>query len=233
MVMTKIFVLWGGYIKEVAPTCDVKRFAIDSRINDNDIVFLLTFDDIEFRKIAATLTEKYQCSLLQIIPPSCFFTKLLAEKKGVILDFDLSDTQLPFLATIDIVDTCNLSCRTCFQGAFSHSSGKMSIDLFRRILDKLQLMNVKWVELYNFTEPFLHPDIYEFMREVKSRGMTLGISTNLSLKNIPHLKECVDLLRDGDWFVVTISGIDADIYNINHAGGNISTVLQNLNIISP
>ena len=40
------------------------------------------------------------------------------------------------------------------------------------------------------------------------------------------------MLTPGDWFVVTISGINEDIYNINHKGGNINNVLQNLKIIS-
>ena len=92
-------------------------------------------------------------------------------------------------------------------------------------------MGIKQVELYNYTEPFLHPDLYEFAKEVKKRNLTLGISTNLSLKHIPKLRECVDLLTPGDWFVVTISGINEDIYNINHKGGNINNVLQNLKII--
>lgn len=195
-------------------------------------MFILTLDENEFIKIAQWAIDKYQCSFLQLIPPSCFFTKILAEVTGTVLNVNLKEAQLPILATIDIVDNCNLSCMTCSREAFANSSGRMDIALFRRILDKLELMGIKQVELYNYTEPFLHPDLYEFAKEVKKRNLTLGISTNLSLKHIPKLRECVDLLTPGDWFVVTISGINEDIYNINHKGGNINNVLQNLKIIS-
>lgn len=224
--------LMRNHIKALSAECEVEELFEDSKVEDSDIVFILTLNGREFYSIAQKLAKKHSCSLLQIIPPSCFFTKLLAEKRGVVLDFDLSDAQLPFLAGIDIVDTCNLSCKTCTREAFSYSSGRMEFSLFKRILDKLQLMNIKQIELYNFTEPFLHPDIYDFMKEVKVRGLTLGVSTNLSLKNIPNLKECVDLLMPGDWFVVTISGIEKDVYGINHAGGNIDNVLHNLSVIS-
>lgn len=223
------------YIEVVCENCSIVEIPINvnpSGIGKNDIVFVCTLDVKEFIRLAKFLVDEYSCSLYQIIPPSCFFVKALAEYKGVVLDFDLGQSQLPFLATIDIVDTCNLSCRTCMRDAFSHSSGKMDFDLFVRILDKLQLMNIKQVELYNYTEPFLHPDIYDFMKEVKRRNLTLGISTNLSLKTIPNLEKCVDLLQPGDWFVVTVSGIPKNVYDINHAGGNIDNVINNLKIIS-
>lgn len=236
--------LWGGqkdvhimkrYLQRGCENCNIVETLINANpvgICKKDIVFICTLDVQEFIRRAKFLVDEYGCSLYQIIPPSCFFVKALAEYKGVVLDFDLGQSQLPFLATIDIVDTCNLSCRTCMQEAFSHSSGKMDFDLFLRILDKLQLMNIKQVELYNYTEPFLHPDVYDFMKEVKRRNLTLGISTNLSLKTIPNLEKCVDLLQPGDWFVVTISGITKNVYDINHAGGNIDHVINNLKIIS-
>lgn len=83
-----------------------------------------------------------------------FFTKILAEVTGTVLNVNLKEAQLPILATIDIVDNCNLSCMTCSREAFANSSGRMDIALFRRILDKLELMGIKQVELYNYTEPF-------------------------------------------------------------------------------
>lgn len=223
--------IFGKYIAERV-NCDLNLLTDDVCIKSRDVVFILTLDENEFIKIAQWAIDKYQCSFLQLIPPSCFFTKILAEVTGTVLNVNLKEAQLPILATIDIVDNCNLSCMTCSREAFANSSGRMDIALFRRILDKLELMGIKQVELYNYTEPFLHPDLYEFAKEVKKRNLTLGISTNLSLKHIPKLRECVDLLTPGDWFVVTISGINEDIYNINHKGGNINNVLQNLKIIS-
>ena len=108
----------------------------------------------------------------------------------------------------------------------------MNFDLFVKILDKLQVMGISRVELYNFTEPFLHPNIYEFIAEVKRRGLAIGISSNLSLHKIPRLKECVDLLCDGDLFVITISGMRQEIYQINHRRGKIENVLENIKEIA-
>lgn len=223
--------IMGKYIAEHI-SCDLNLLTDDARVEPNDIVFILTLDDDEFTRVAQSMIDKYHCSLLQLIPPACFFTKVLAEVQGTVLDIDLKKVQLPFLANIEIVDNCNLSCLTCRRDAFMSSAGRMDIDLFRRILDKLQLMGVWKIEMYNYTEPFLHPDIYEFVKEVKKRNLILNLSTNLSLKNIPHLKDCVDLLTPDDLMIVTISGIRKDVYEINHRGGNIDNVINNLHIIA-
>lgn len=223
--------IMGKYITEHID-CDLNLLTDDAKVEPNDIVFILTLDDDEFFRVAQSMIDKYNCSSFQLIPPACFFTKILAEVQGTVLDIDLKKVQLPFLANIEIVDNCNLSCLTCRRDAFMSSAGRMDIDLFRRILDKLQLMGVLKIELYNYTEPFLHPDIYEFVKEVKKRNLILNLSTNLSLKNIPHLKDCVDLLTPDDLMIVTISGIRKDVYEINHRGGNIDNVINNLHIIA-
>lgn len=108
----------------------------------------------------------------------------------------------------------------------------MNFEQFKKILDKLQMMGIRQVELYNYTEPFLNPEIYDFMAEVKRRGLTLGISSNLARPHIPKLKKCVDLLEPGDWFVITISGIKQEVYEINHKRGKIADVIDNIKEIS-
>ena len=155
-----------------------------------------------------------------------------AEKEGFIYPVDSECLQFPILATIDTVNACNLDCATCLKPGWQENGERMGVNLFKRILDKLCLMGIREVELYNYTEPFLNPNIYDFMAEVKHRNLTLGISTNLSLPNIPKLKECVDLLENGDWFVITISGISQDIYEINHRRGKIDNVIENIKNIS-
>lgn len=206
-------------------------FKEDTPLYANDVIFPLftnfenyvsTFNQIVSKGISHT----------QIMPPPIFYFPLLAEKTGFIKKANLENFQLPFLATIDIVNMCNLDCATCSKPAWQENNERMSFELFTKILDKLQLIGIRTVELYNYTEPFLHPEIYKFMAEVKRRGLALGISTNLSRPNIPNLKECVDLLRDGDWFVITISGMQQKLYEINHRRGKIENVLNNLKEIA-
>lgn len=173
--------------------------------------------------------------LFQIFPPAIYYFPFLIQKRGFIIpppSSAMTNFQLPFLATIDTVNVCNLDCATCIKPDWAESSDRMSFELFQKILDKLQIIGIRQVELYNFTEPFLNPEIYKFMAEVKKRGLTLGISSNLSLPHIPKLKECVDLLTEGDWFVIIISGINQEVYEINHRRGKIANVIENIKEIA-
>lgn len=225
--------LFENFLREINSGTKIEslHFKEDAQLNSKDVIFPLftsfknyvwTFNNAVLKGVAHE----------QIIPPTVFYFPLLAEKNGFIKKPNLESFQLPILATIDIVNMCNLDCATCAKPAWQENNERMSFDLFTKILDKLQLIGIRFVELYNYTEPFLHPEIYKFMAEVKRRGLALGISTNLSRPNIPNLKECVDLLRDGDWFVITISGMQQKLYEINHRRGKIENVLDNLKEIA-
>ncbi len=139
-----------------------------------------------------------------------------------------------YAAFIDIVDTCNLGCATCFRSTIKGTRERMKFSLFCKILDKLQALNTQIVGLYNWTEPFLHPELLDFVREVKRRSMMCSLSSNLALANIPQLCDVLEVLEpdDGDCLVVSVSGMQQSIYEINHIGGRIETVLKNLELAS-
>lgn len=226
--------LFAEYITEMG--IDKNIYMIDGAdgIDEKNkaVVFLLTVDIETCKAMIQNLGGSAGMHPSQIIPPGVFWTYILAEKRYLIKPVDRNSIQFPVLATIDTVDMCNLDCVTCGRLVEHETGDKMSFDLFKKILDKLQFMGIKMVELYNYTEPFLNPDFYEFAKEVKNRGMNLGISSNLSLPRIKNLKEVTDLLTGGDWFVITISGLNQEIYEINHRRGKIANVIENIKSIS-
>jgi len=68
----------------------------------------------------------------------------------------------PFSFNIDIVDTCNLRCVICPRGVYykDNTSDRMDLGLFNRLLDKISSeCECKYISLYNWTEPFLHPEL--------------------------------------------------------------------------
>lgn len=214
----------GGRIKTIVPGMPIK-------LNKKDVIFPLLIKPEIFVDLFNSLTRQGVVPW-QIIPPPIHFFPFLAERLGFIKKPNLDDFQLPVLATIDTVNACNLDCATCLKPRWQESGEHMSFELFSKCLDKLQIMGIRSVELYNYTEPFLNPEILRFMTEVKKRGLRVGISSNLSLPHIPNLKECTDLLEEGDWFVITISGVNQDIYQINHRKGKIENVIENIKSIS-
>lgn len=82
---------------------------------------------------------------------------------------------------IDLAGKCCLLCPSCAVGSIGGQTGKnMSIDLFKRIMDKAQKeTKVKRVQLYIFTDPFLHKDLHLFVQDLTDRGIESTLSTML------------------------------------------------------
>lgn len=133
---------------------------------------------------------------------------------------------------IDIVDSCNLKCRTCGMGLghMPSTSGTMDIAMFHDIINKGKREGFSCVDLYNWTEPFLNANLGEYVKIAKQEGMKVRLSSNLSLKEIPHLEET--LAAGVDILYVSVSGDTQDIYQINHLGGDLGTVTKHLHFIS-
>lgn len=136
------------------------------------------------------------------------------------------------LMYIDIVDACNLSCKTCFRGQrlIKNTRHVMDFRLFSSIIEKARSESIKYIHCYNWTEPFLHPDIMRFVKKINKEGLQCCLSSNLSLKNIPNL---TNILRSGvDDLIVTVSGFTQEIHSVNHSKSNIDNVFKNLEKIS-
>jgi len=87
---------------------------------------------------------------------------------------------------MDLINACSLRCPSCAVGALGPSRGgkKMSIDLFRRIMDKAQKEGkVRKVQMYAYSDPCLHPDLHLFVQECTNRGIYSAISTMMQTYN--------------------------------------------------
>ncbi len=132
------------------------------------------------------------------------------------------------VAFIDTNDVCNLKCPTCVRGlrGMPNSGRQMPLDKFSRIVEKLYREGHKQIGLYNWTEPFLNPDLDKYIKIVKSFNMFCQLSSNFSLRRMPGLESA---LRSGlDYLAVSVSGFDQEVYQINHANGNVAYVKENL-----
>lgn len=110
----------------------------------------------------------------------------------------------------DLINACSFRCPSCPVGNLpSRKGAMMSLDMFRRMMDRIQLQtHVRQVLLYAFSEPFLHPQIAEFVKEIKSRGIEVMISTNLS-----RTEKLEDVLAAGlDELRISFSGFDQGEY---------------------
>lgn len=131
---------------------------------------------------------------------------------------------------IDLVDACNLACRTCPRGlrVMKNHAGQMPLSTFEKIIRKAHNNGINTVELYNGTEPFLCQNLEDYTHILAACGLKCVLSSNLSLP----IKNLIMVLRDTAILIVSVSGFAQDIYSVNHRGGNIEQVKNNLRIIA-
>ena len=132
---------------------------------------------------------------------------------------------------VDIIDVCNLRCRTCPRGvrAFPNTPKKMSQAMFMKIVEKACYDGAYQVGLFNWIEPFLIRDLQDYARIVKSFGLRCEVASTLSVRRIDGLLDC---LKSVDMLWVTTSGYTQSVYEINHAAGSVEYVMRHLKEIS-
>lgn len=129
---------------------------------------------------------------------------------------------------VEILSECNLRCPLCAFGSrktFQRKSGKMELDYFVKILDKIKTENPHAVvSPYHHCEPLLHPQLPEMIGEIKKRGFTCAVSSNFN--NISRLEDVIDANLDS--LEISVSGFYQETYAKSHIGGDIEKVKENM-----
>jgi len=94
----------------------------------------------------------------------------------------------------EISGICNARCPFCVTGTRRLPQGDfISVDLFEKSIDKLieeGLINSQsCIFLYNWGEPFLHPDLDKIMEYVNKREINFALSSNASIDKEFKAKE--------------------------------------------
>lgn len=133
-----------------------------------------------------------------------------------------------YVYAIDIVGGCNLRCPTCPVGQGADlPKGLMRRDLFQAILRKAareQAPHLPDIWLFNWGEPLMHPQVADFIRDVREAGLTSFLSSNLN-----H-GERIDAVMQAnpDRFKVSLSSLRQEAYGQTHARGDIGRVTRHL-----
>lgn len=133
----------------------------------------------------------------------------------------------PYRYFIDLINVCNLRCPLCptGRGILGRPAGRMSREQYRRTIDQIAPFAYQ-VELYNWGEPLLHPEVIDFIRYARQKGISVGLSSNLH-----RLTDRIarDLIESGlNRLLVSIDGIRQETYERYRRGGNLQLVLDNL-----
>lgn len=133
-----------------------------------------------------------------------------------------------FSFDIDVSGSCNLRCPCCPQGNirdYRLSHGFMEPELLARIVRKAAAeCLVTGVNLFNWTEPLLHPRLAELIRVVQDAGIPCHLSSNLNL--LPDADAI--MAANPASFKISLSGFTQEIYGITHRGGDIERVKKHM-----
>ena len=102
---------------------------------------------------------------------------------------------------IEITNRCNYTCGMCPRESFQLPESDISPDLFRHIIDRITQSPEKrsasryQVTLTGWGEPLLHPSLVDMIAYTKSKGHTVGITTN-GLLLAPFINRFIEMSLD-------------------------------------
>jgi hypothetical protein len=141
----------------------------------------------------------------------------------------LNHTQLcSYYPTIETSGVCNLRCMSCNLGSPSNKrkpGGFMSLELFKRIMERLtrDIPLLPSVYLYLWGDPLLNPELPLIIRHASEYGVGVEISTNLN--KISNLEKVIEA---GPAFMLAPCSGTGKNYEMTHTGGKWETYRQNL-----
>jgi len=131
---------------------------------------------------------------------------------------------LPYRYVIDPVNYCVLRCPLCATGRknLGRAAGRFPTTRYKEIIDTITPY-AYYLDLFNWGEPFLHPDIFELIGYASSRRILVRISSNL---NTFKENDAEKLVRSGlTDLLVSIDGADQATYETYRVGGNLEKVV--------
>ncbi len=128
---------------------------------------------------------------------------------------------------IEPTNRCNLRCSLCpVTTGMDRPSGFMDFGLYKRLIDEAG-EDLFLILLWDWGEPFIHPDIYDMIAYARGKGIKLVSSTNGHL--FAREEHAEKVVRSGlDSLIFAMDGISQETYEKFRQGGKLETVLQGI-----
>jgi len=133
---------------------------------------------------------------------------------------------MPVAFTISITTKCNLRCTMCSRTIHGVEPMNMSRELF---LQAAKFFDNKTVTMLGAGEPFIHPNIFEFIEICQNKNVKLNLVTNGMLLNESKIQRLLQYKINS--LVFSIDGVNEG-YNKIRVGGNFQTVLEHFKRVS-
>jgi len=119
-------------------------------------------------------------------------------------------SKFPGHLDIETSAVCNMQCPMCFttteEFRKSVDTGLMEFGLFKKVIDEAVQHGSYSIRISHRGEPFVHPEIIDFIRYAKQRGIKEVASLSNLLALTPELFE--QAMRAGlDWLTISFDGL--------------------------
>lgn len=130
----------------------------------------------------------------------------------------------PVTAQIEPTAECNLACKFCVRYSGNVPIGRMSLENFKKIIDKLD--GLFKAGLSGQGELFLHPEIFEMIKYCNKKGILVNINSNGTLLT----KEIIDNICEVDIgeLGISVDSTKKSKYEKIRVGANFEKLLENI-----
>ncbi|MFX1453161.1 MAG: radical SAM/SPASM domain-containing protein [Promethearchaeota archaeon] len=122
---------------------------------------------------------------------------------------------------------CNLRCPLCPTGQkrSGRKIGFLTKEVVERVIEELGPY-IFGLELYNWGEPMLNKNLFEYIRLLKEANLKVAVSTNLSIFND---NICREIINSGlDTLIVSLDGCSQESVERYQIGSNYERVISNV-----
>lgn len=140
----------------------------------------------------------------------------------------MSNLSLPLHASINIISKCNMNCIYCYAQPFNNEM--IPLNKLIELVEYLHHGGV-FIIIIGGGEPFLHPNIFDFLEYVTQHQISIALVTNGTLLDKPKMKQLANIMHNNSFLNIQISldSIDEKINEITR--GNTKDCIYNIDYL--
>jgi len=133
----------------------------------------------------------------------------------------------PFILTVEPSSLCNLRCPQCATGAgrLTRNVGLLKRAHFERLLEEIG-DDVMVLLLFNQGEPFLHPELMDFIEIARRKKIYVSLSTNGHFFSADTAQRLIEV--EPDMIIISLDGADRATYEKYRCGGDFNEVVHGI-----
>lgn len=131
---------------------------------------------------------------------------------------------------VEPTSLCNLKCPLCPVPSHLHRpTGHMSMDSYTGVIDSIAGY-AKKIDLWNFGEPFLNPELFDMIRYAEDRRIKVRVSTNSTFLNAEEIDKI--FWSDLSSIIVCLDGASKDTHERYRIGSEFEKVVEGIRALA-